>query len=152
MLKSIIFTVFITLAFASVSFSANNTIGFVNEVKGQAYVLRDGEQQVAEAGFKLKINDILNTGQDSAIGVIFNDETVLSLGANSELSVNEYVFNPERSRFSFVVRMVRGTAAYMSGLIAKLSPDAVRVIMPSGSIGVRGTKMLIQVEDEKGRI
>jgi hypothetical protein len=47
--------------------------------------------------------------------------------------------------------MVRGTAAYMSGLIAKLSPDAVRVIMPSGSIGVRGTKMLIQVEDEKGR-
>jgi hypothetical protein len=42
MLKSIIFAVFITLAFASVSFSANNTIGFVNEVKGQAYVLRDG--------------------------------------------------------------------------------------------------------------
>jgi hypothetical protein len=101
-------------------------------------------------GFKLKTNDILNTGEDGTIGVMFNDETVLSLGAKSEVVLNEYVFNPERSRFSFVLRVVRGTAAYMSGLIAKISPDAVRFITPSASIGVRGTKMVIQVEEDKG--
>jgi len=150
MIKSIIFAVFITLAFAAVCFSANNTIGLVTEVKGKAYVVREGQQHAPEVGFKLKINDVLTTGQDGAIGVIFNDETVLSIGANSEMIVNEYVFNPERSRFSFVVKMVRGTAAYMSGLIAKINPEAARFIIPSGSIGVRGTKMVIQVEEDKG--
>jgi len=152
MIKSIVFAIFITLASAVVCFSANNTIGSVTEVKGQTYVLRDGQQHAAEVGFKLKLNDILKTGQDGAIGVIFNDEAVLSLGANSELAVNEYVFNPERSRFSLVIRMVRGTAAYMSGLIAKINPEAVRFIIPSGSIGARGTKMVIKVEDDKGVI
>jgi len=152
MIKSLILAVFITLCSTVVCFSAGDTIGSVTKTEGPAYVVRDGQQQVPEVGFKLKINDILNTGQEGAIGVIFNDETILSLGANSELAVNEYVFNPERSRFSFVVRMVRGTAAYMSGLIAKISPDAVRFIMPSGSIGARGTKMVIQVEDDKGNI
>jgi hypothetical protein len=81
---------------------------------------------------------------------LFSDETVLSIGANSELAVNEYVFNPDQSRFSFVVKMVRGTAAYMSGLIAKISPESARFITPSASIGIRGTKMVIQVENDKG--
>lgn len=152
MIKSVVFAVFITLASAAICYSANNTFGSVTEVKGKAYIVRDGEQQVPEVGFELKSNDILKTGQDGAIGIILTDETVLSLGSNSELTVNEYVFNPERSRFSLVIRMVRGTAAYMSGLIAKINPEAVRFIIPSGSIGVRGTKMLIQVEDDRGAI
>ena len=151
MIKSIILAVFITFATTAVCFSAGDTIiGSVTEAKGKAYVVRGGQLHAPEVGFKLKTNDTLNTGEDGTIGVMFNDETVLSLGAKSEVVLNEYVFNPERSRFSFVLRVVRGTAAYMSGLIAKISPDAVRFITPSASIGVRGTKMVIQVEEDKG--
>jgi hypothetical protein len=150
MIKSTIYTVIFTLVFSFVCFSADETIGVVNEVKGKAFVVRDGEQHAPEKGFKLKINDTLKTGPDAAIGVIFNDETVLSIGANSELAVNEYVFKPDQSRFSFVVKMIRGTAAYMSGLIAKISPESARFITPSASIGIRGTKMVIQVESDKG--
>ena len=150
MIKSTIYAVFITLVSSVVCFSADDTIGMVNEVKGNPFVVRDGQQHGAEKGFKLKINDTLKTGPDSDIGVIFDDETVLSIGANSELTVDEYVFNPNQSRFSFVVKMVRGTAAYMSGLIAKISPESARFITPSASIGIRGTKMVIQVENDKG--
>jgi hypothetical protein len=150
MIKSTICAVISTLVFAVVCFSADDTIGLVNEVKGKAFVIRDGQQHAPDKGFKLKINDTLKTGSDAAIGVIFSDETVLSIGANSELAVNEYVFNPDQSRFSFVVKMVRGTAAYMSGLIAKISPESARFITPSASIGIRGTKMVIQVENDKG--
>ncbi|MBI5580623.1 MAG: FecR domain-containing protein [Deltaproteobacteria bacterium] len=149
MIKSIMLALFITFAFTGVCFSADVTIGLISEVKGKAIVVRDGQEHVPEAGFKLKISDTLNTGPEAAIGVIFNDETVLSIGENSELVVNEYVFNPDQSRFSFVVRMVRGTAAYMSGLIAKISPESARFITPSASIGIRGTKMVIQVENDK---
>ena len=152
MLKSIIFAVVIAFSSSAVCFSAIGSIGFVTEVKGQAFIVRDGRPHAPEVGFELEINDKLNTGQDGAIGVIFDDETLLSLGPNSEMVVNDYLFNPEQSRFSFIVRLVRGTAAYMSGLIAKINPEAVRFITPSGSIGVRGTKMVIRVEEERGTL
>ena len=47
---------------------------------------------------------------------------------------------------AFVLRIVRGIAAYVSGRIAKLSPDAVRLETPTSIVGVRGTHMLIRVE------
>lgn len=152
MIKSTLFAVILTLVSAVVCFSSDGTIGLVNEVKGSAFVVRDGQQEAALKDFKLKINDTLKTGPDATIGVIFNDETVMSIGANSELTLDEYVFNPTESRFSFVVKMIRGTAAYMSGLIAKISPESARFITPSASIGIRGTKMVIQVENDKSAL
>lgn len=148
MIKSTLYAVMIILVSSVGCFSADETIGLVNEVKGKVCIVRDGQQYAPENGFRLKINDTLKTGPDAAIGVTFNDETVLSIGANSELAVNEYVFNPDQSRFSFVVKIIRGTAAYMSGLIAKISPESARFITPSASIGIRGTKMVIQVEND----
>ena len=148
MIKSTIYAVIIILFSAVACYSADETIGRVNQVKGKTFVVRDGQEYSAEKGFRLKINDTLKTDPDAAIGITFDDETVLSIGANSELSVSEYVFNPNQSRFSFVVKMVRGTAAYMSGLIAKISPESARFITPSASIGIRGTKMVIQVEND----
>ena len=65
MIKSIIIAVFITLVSTVVCFSADDTIGLVTEVKGKAFVVRDAQQHVPEAGFKLKTNDTLNTGPDS---------------------------------------------------------------------------------------
>jgi hypothetical protein len=150
MTKSIIFAVFIVLASAIFCFSADDTIGLVTEGRGKAWVVREGQQQTPEVGFTLRINDILKTSRDGAIGVILNDETVMSIGPNSELTISEYVFNPEQSQFSILVKMVRGTAAYVSGLIAKISPASARFVTPSASIGFRGTKMVVQVENDKG--
>lgn len=150
MLRSIACVVLVALASSVACAAAEEGIGWVNEVKGNAFVLRDGREQPAAAGFKLKMSDTVRTDAGGAIGIIFNDETVLSLGPNSELTVDEYVFNPDQSRFSFVVKMVRGTAAYISGLIAKINPEAARFVTPSASIGIRGTKMLIQVENDNG--
>lgn len=150
MIRTIAFVVLVALTSSVACFAAEEAIGWVNEAKGRAFVLRDGREHPAETGFKLNMGDTLRTDSGGALGIIFNDETVLSLGPNSELTVDEYVFNPDQSRFSFVVKMVRGTAAYISGLIAKINPESTRFVTPSASIGIRGTKMLIQVENDSG--
>ena len=36
---------------------------------------------------------------------------------------------------------------YVSGVIAKLQPDAVSVKTPTGTIGVRGTQFVVKVDD-----
>jgi hypothetical protein len=43
--------------------------------------------------------------------------------------------------------MAKGTFVYLSGLIGKLSPDAVKLTLPDATVGVRGTKLLIDVQE-----
>ena len=80
------------------------------------------------------------------MGVVFNDDTSLSLGPKSILVIDEFVFAPKQGKFSMVIRMVKGTAAYLSGLISKLAPESAHFETPSASIGFRGTQCLVKVE------
>jgi hypothetical protein len=38
--------------------------------------------------------------------------------------------------------------AYLSGIIAKLSPESVRFETPVGNVGIRGTKFAIKVDGD----
>jgi hypothetical protein len=44
-----------------------------------------------------------------------------------------------------VLNFVRGVAAYVSGRMAKLAPDSVRLETPAAIVGVRGTTVAINV-------
>ena len=123
-------------------------IATVQKVSGMATVVRQGQTISAEIGLGIWENDMLRTGPDGSIGVVFNDETLLSLGPKSILVIDEFVFAPKQGKFSIVIRMLKGTAAYLSGLISKLSPESAHFETPTASIGIRGTKFVVKVEGE----
>lgn len=135
------------LAFAcQAAWAGENDVAEVTEFNGKVTIKRGFKSIPVAKGTRLQNGDVLKTDADSAIGILFSDETTLSLGPGTKLTIQDYVFAPERSSFSFVVRLAKGTASYVSGLIAKLSPDSARFITPSASIGVRGTKFVIEVD------
>jgi hypothetical protein len=74
---------------------------------------------------------------------------MLSFGPNTELTVDEYLYEPADEQLKLSTRLIRGTLNYIAGVIAKLKPDAVSVRTPMGVIGVRGTQFLVKVEDEQ---
>jgi hypothetical protein len=78
---------------------------------------------------------------------IEEDDTFLSLGPGSDLVIDQFVYAPRQGKLSLVFRMLKGTAVYLSGLIAKLAPDSVYFVTPSASVGVRGTKFAVKVEE-----
>ena len=129
---------------------ANTTpiVATVQKVNGMATVIRQGQAISAKIGLELYQNDTLRTGRDGSIGVVFNDETLLSLGPESLLVIDEFVFAPREGKFSIAVRMVKGTVAYLSGLITKLAPESTHFRTPTSSIGIRGTKFVAKVEGE----
>ena len=45
-----------------------------------------------------------------------------------------------------VLNFVRGMTAYVSGRIAKMAPDSIRLETPAAIVGVRGTTLAINVE------
>jgi len=123
-------------------------IAVVEKVSGTAAVVRQGRTISAQIGLDLYQYDTLRTGPDGSIGVIFNDDTSLSLGPGSMLVIDEFVFAPRQGKYSIALRMVKGTFAYLSGLISKLAPESARIETPTSSIGIRGTKFVARVEGE----
>jgi hypothetical protein len=121
--------------------------GRVKVVSGDAYVVRDGAQTPAQLGQTLFESDGLRTGAGGKIGVTLNDDTRLSLGPNSELTLERFTFAPADSNFSLVLKFVKGAATYVSGRIAKLAPAATRLETPAAIIGVRGTTLAINVTE-----
>lgn len=122
-------------------------IGFIKKVQASAFIVRNNISEVAVPGSPVFENDVLKTGDSGALGVTFSDNTMISLGPDTEFVVNEYVFQPETKKMSFFSRIVRGTLHYISGTMAKLSPQSVSVNTPVGTIGIRGTRFLVKVED-----
>ena len=127
---------------------ASPSIATVKRMSGTATVVRQGRTISATIGLEIWENDMLHTGPNGSIGIVFNDDTFLSLGPQSDLAIDEFVFAPRQRKFSIVLRMLKGTAAYVSGLISKLAPDSAHFETPSASIGIRGTKFVVKVDGE----
>jgi hypothetical protein len=143
-------TIFFLLSINGEAMSADPSpvIATVQKVSGMATVVRQGRTISAKIGLEIWENDTLHTGPDGSIGVVFNDDTLLSLGPKSALVIDEFVFGPSQGTFSLVIRMLKGTSAYLSGLISKFAPESVHFETPTASIGIRGTKFVVKVEGE----
>lgn len=128
---------------------AEKVIGSVKTAKGQGQVVRSNETIPAKVGVKLMEDDVLKTGTDGTMGVLLRDDTSLSLGPDSEIILDEFVFEPAEGNLSLVTNMVKGTAAYLSGQISKLKPEAARFETPLATIGIRGTRFVVKVEPQK---
>jgi hypothetical protein len=119
-------------------------IGHVQTLRGSASILRGTEVVVVAAGMAIQRQDVIRTAPDSAVGIVLLDDTTISLGADSELVLAECTFEPKEGRLGLVMRMIKGTFSYVSGMIGKLAPDSVRLEIPDGTIAVRGTKLLVE--------
>lgn len=129
------------------AFADEARIATVKTVKGSAHIISAGQRYDASVGAAVHQSDTLETEADSAIGVTFLDNTTLSLGPKSQLMLNNYIFEPRIDKFAFVARLTKGSLMFVSGLIAKLSPDAVALQTPVGTLGVRGTRFLVDIGD-----
>jgi hypothetical protein len=128
------------------SFIIASNIAIIKKVSGETYVKRAGKSLRVKIGDSLQKGDIIITKKDGSIGVIFHDGTLLSLGENSVLSVDKYIFKPSTNDFAFDLNMKKGLATFESGKIGKLAPKVVHFIVPEGSIGIRGTKFYVEVK------
>lgn len=119
--------------------------GHIKIATGAAYIVRQNAQIPAKPGDAVFATDTLRTETNGAVGVTLADDTRVSLGPDSEMRLERYVFAPADGALGMVLNFVRGVAAYVSGRIAKLSPDAVRLETPAAIVGVRGTTVGIKI-------
>lgn len=122
-------------------------VGYVKTVTGEAFVVTASQSVKAQPGTAVLLGSLLKTSKASSMGVTFKDNTLMSFGPDTEMTVDEYLYAPAEGDLKLSTRLTRGTLNYVSGVIAKLKPTAVTVKTPTGIIGVRGTQFVAKVED-----
>lgn len=119
--------------------------GHIKTVSGAAFIVRQATTVQARAGDPVYAIDTLRTDADGTLGITLMDDTRISLGPSSEVRLERYVFAPAEGGLGMVLNFVRGVAAYVSGRMAKLAPDSIRLETPAAIVGVRGTTVAIKV-------
>jgi len=133
---------------ATVANASDESSGSLRKKKGDVLIERSGKIVKAEAGTPVYPNDTVRTGADGSVGIIFKDNSRISLGPNSRLDLKKFVFKPAQGQFSMVNKLKKGTASFISGKMTKLSPEAVVLETPTSTIGVRGTTYNIKVNED----
>ena len=116
------------------AFADMQHIGTIKGTNGIVSVQRSGKMIPAFPHMKVYLNDVLVTGSNGVVGILLEDNTLLSMGSMSRLSLDKFDFSPANNKYALQLRMGQGTFVYLSGLMGKLAPHAVQIDTPSGTI------------------
>ena len=122
-------------------------IGRIKIAKGNVTIERDGNVVPGSVGVRVQTSDRIRTGADGSVGITMDDDSLLSAGPNSVLSLDRYAFDPTTNQGRFDAGLNKGTLSVISGRIAKNSPDAMTVRTPAVILGVRGTTFAVSAND-----
>ena len=137
----------LALSTFAVAAPASADVGQIKVAQGSVTVDRKGQMLPGQVGLLLESEDVLRTGADGSVGITMRDNSLLSAGPNSILSLERFEFDPTTSQGRFDAQLRRGTLAVISGRIAKKSPQAMTVRTPSAVLGVRGTEFVVSVDE-----
>ena len=133
------------------------SIGIANEVIGViAAGIGDISNQKSEkltTGSKIYFGDTIIVRAQSNAQILLLDETALTIGEKSELTIDDFVYDPQSKVGKIVSNIKIGTVRVITGEISKNDPDNLEVNVPTGSIGARGTEFVVVTEsDEKSTV
>ena len=119
--------------------------GRIKVASGAAYIVRAGATLPATAGQEVFATDSLRTGSDGKLGIALKDDTRVSIGPSSEVRITNFLYSPSEGKLALALKFIRGAAVYVSGRIAKLAPESIRLETPAAILGVRGTTLAVRV-------
>ena len=134
--------------FSSISYFAlaSEPIGTIGIVIGQADVVnRNIELKIKE---NIYFGDVIKTGAQTNLQILFDDETVFTIGENTEIIINEFIYDPnqnnELNRIS--AEVMQGSLKVVTGLISKQNPENLSITLPTGVLATRGTEVQVLVK------
>ena len=122
-------------------------VGSVQLVEGQGYGKTNwGSKYDKLVGDLVAMDEVVGTGKKSNMRLTFLDGTIMNLGEDAEITVDEMVYDPtDDSKDTVVLRLGVGAFYFVSGNVAK---EKVKIITPTATIGIRGTELVIDVKED----
>jgi hypothetical protein len=147
-----------TLIASTIFLLSSISLGFTNDViigviaVGVGDIINQKSENLV-TGSKVYFGDTIITKAQSNAQILLLDETAITVGEKSELTIDEFVYDPESKVGKIVSNIKIGTVRMITGEISKKNPDNLEVNVPTGSIGARGTEfVVVTTSDQKSTI
>ena len=145
MVKNSFYILFIYFLLIFKSFSAE-FIGVVGVAVGE---INNQNNEKLFSGSKIFYGDTIVVKSKSNAQILFLDETVMTVGENTELTIDDFVYDPQTNNGNFITNIKSGVVKTISGKISEKNPENLEIKIPNGSLGVRGTEFLVSLNDKK---
>jgi hypothetical protein len=100
----------------------------------------------AKVGDLVYRGDMIQTGADGGLGVVFADGTSFNVSSNARMEVNEFVYDPKGHANSTLLSLTKGTFTFIAGNVAHTGD--MKVDTPVGTMGIRGTAPRVEILDD----
>lgn len=91
------------------------------------------------------MRELIETGDDSALEIVFADGSRLTMGENAEIVIDEFIYDPSAATGSQQITLTKGSFRYSSGAAPK---DKVQIQTPAATLGIRGTEVVIDISPD----
>ena len=149
-IKTLIASIIFLLSSISLGFTNDVIIGVI--AVGVGDIINQKSENLV-TGSKVYFGDTIITKAQSNVQILLLDETAITVGEKSELTIDEFVYDPESKVGKIVSNIKIGTVRMITGEISKKNPDNLEINVPTGSIGARGTEfVVVTTSDQKSTI
>ncbi len=111
-------------------------IGAAIAIKNDVTAAYETDRRKLAKDDPVRQEEIIEVGEDSLGELKFKDDTKLALGPGSRMTLDKFVYDPEKTNGSIIVNLMKGTFRFITGIAAK---PTYQIKTPSASISVRGT-------------
>jgi hypothetical protein len=124
----------------SVSSQEEESVGIVTALNGQATVISGEGSESVEEGTRVFLGDTLETADDSGLKILFNDDSLISLGANASFEITEFVYTPTKRKS--LSNLIKGKLKAIVQEIPGGETD-IEFATPNAVAGIKGTELYI---------
>ncbi|MEK7992202.1 MAG: FecR domain-containing protein [Planctomycetota bacterium] len=112
-------------------------VGVASVVDGEPKGLPPvGAERVLRVGIDMTPNERVTTGANDKAHIVFLDGSSLTVGPNSALTIDKFVYDSERKTGELALNASRGVFRFVGGAISKNAEVTIKT--PTATVGIRG--------------
>lgn len=123
---------------------SSSEIGVAAAVNPQAQgTPPSAETRTLQVGIQVQVNERIVTSGGGQAQMLFLDESAFTIGPNSDVVLDEFVFDPATGNGKIALTAAKGVFRLVGGRISKRTPVTLKT--PTATIGIRGGIALVNV-------
>ena len=137
-----LYTLALTLVLSTGALSLNAMaapIGSVTKLEAVVTASQKDQTRRLEPASQIHFRDNLRSGPSARLEATLADDTVLTLGENARMTIDEFVYNPAKKNNRLAIKVSQGAFLFVGGKIEEPAGGNVVIKTPVGTLGVRGT-------------
>ena len=133
------------LVFQTININATDFVGVVGVAIGD---IENQNKEKLTNGSKVYYGDTIAVKKESKAQVLLLDETILTIGENSEVVIDEFIYDPNSKSGKIVSNILSGTVKIITGQISKNNPENLEIKTNTATLGARGTEFVVVAQSK----